>query len=172
MNNEEFISQVKEIMREPTVLVLSGISGSGKSTLAKELDTYVLSSDEMRGILSGDEGDQKCNREAFDLVHQILNSRCGYRQSTIVDTTALIARFRMPFHDKAKEFNLNTAIILFKSDVSTSTERIASRERKVPNHIIAKQFAMMANTWAGIGAEPWDHILVWDTLEGKHQILR
>src|SRR2546429_7914728 len=62
---------------DSALVLLIGASGSGKSTFAsRHFDgPTVISSDQLRGALAGDEGDQHATDAAFARLHQWLDTR-------------------------------------------------------------------------------------------------
>src|SRR2546423_12502541 len=69
--------------------LLMGASGSGKSTFAKRhfARDDVVSSDQLRGLLSGDEGDQQATEAAFGRLHQWLDARLAAGMLAGADAT-------------------------------------------------------------------------------------
>jgi predicted kinase len=74
----------------PAALVLLiGASGSGKSSFAsRHFDPdAVISSDRLRGVLAGDEGDQRATDAAFDRLREWLDTRLAAGALAVVDAT-------------------------------------------------------------------------------------
>ena len=77
------------------MILLIGIPGSGKSTWAKAQGCTVLSSDETRFVLSGDETNQNIHGKVFGAMRHLLRTRLGIGSSpTILDATNLRRRDR------------------------------------------------------------------------------
>ncbi len=71
------------------LVVLVGITGAGKTTFARRRfsSTQILSSDRFRAMLTDSENDMVSSREAFRLLHDVLNYRLLRRLLTLVDAT-------------------------------------------------------------------------------------
>src|SRR5512134_888149 len=71
------------------LVLLVGIAASGKSTFARRQfgPTEVLSSDEMRALVTDDPSAQGATDDAFDLLHRILAMRLRRGRLTVVDAT-------------------------------------------------------------------------------------
>ena len=71
------------------LVLLVGIAASGKSTFARRhfSSTEVLSSDEMRALITDDPSAQGATDDAFDLLHRILAMRLRRGRLTVVDAT-------------------------------------------------------------------------------------
>ncbi|MDQ2674197.1 MAG: AAA family ATPase, partial [Chloroflexota bacterium] len=76
------------IPRDALVLLI-GVAASGKSTFAARhfLPTEVLSSDEMRAMITDDPHAQGATDDAFDLLHRLLAMRLRRGRRTVVDAT-------------------------------------------------------------------------------------
>lgn len=122
-------------------VVMVGCSGSGKSTLAAHIcpeNGMVVSTDEMRRLVSGDASNQKCSRYAFRLAHLMWEARLRFRQTTIFDATSVTPRSRLELIKLQNEWNKVIAIVVDESlDVCKS--RNISRDRVVPEHVIDSQ---------------------------------
>src|SRR2546422_11328900 len=74
----------------PAALVLLiGVPGSGKSSFAAEHFDHdmVGSSDQWRGVLAGDEANQRATEVAFARLHQWLDTRLSTGAVAVVDAT-------------------------------------------------------------------------------------
>lgn len=71
------------------LVVLVGVAGSGKSTFAARHfpPTQVLSSDQLRALITDDPAAQAATDDAFDLLHRILAMRLRRGRLTVVDAT-------------------------------------------------------------------------------------
>jgi protein phosphatase len=71
---------------EATLVILVGPSSACKSTLARRhfLPTEVVSSDRCRALVSDDETDQAATRDAFELVHAIVDKRLKRGRLTVL----------------------------------------------------------------------------------------
>jgi protein phosphatase len=74
---------------EPSLVVLIGAAGAGKSTFAQRWfePDEILSSDEVRRLVSGDPADQSVSSTAFAILHRRLVTRLASGRLTVVDAT-------------------------------------------------------------------------------------
>lgn len=81
------------VLPEPCLVVLVGAAGAGKSTFAARhfRSDEILSSDALRGRISGDEADQSATTAAFAVLHRSLGSRLAAGRTTVVDATNVTA---------------------------------------------------------------------------------
>jgi predicted kinase len=118
------------------VILMIGCSGSGKSTLAKLLSdalrANIISSDEIRGVLSPN-GDDRCNlhhEEVWRRVYQEVGTAVSTGQRIIVDATHAkqIDRIRMINH--ARHFDMRMPVLGIWMDISRKVclERDAKRQ--------------------------------------------
>lgn len=81
-----------------TVLTLMvGPSGAGKSTYvySKFPTSQVLSSDNLRGEMTGDFADLSMDRQVFAYIHDIVRTRAAYGLHTVIDATHLHRKDRL-----------------------------------------------------------------------------
>lgn len=129
-----------------TVYLLVGIPGSGKSTWAQQfsgLDTCdIISTDAIRGELTGDPGDQRCSREAFDIAYARLRTALYYGHDVCFDATNVTRQARQRVMRIAHQADPSVVLIAvtFPISVSEAIQRQALRDRQVPADVIA-QFA-------------------------------
>lgn len=136
------IKEMKEKISQGNMgVVMVGVSGSGKSTLARALcpeNGRVISTDEMREMITGDASNQKCSKYAFEIAHTLWEARLRFSQATIFDATSTTPRARRQLTERANEWNTVIAIVL-DEEIWTCKVRNASRERQVPEDVIDKQ---------------------------------
>lgn len=79
-----------------TLTIMVGPSGSGKTTWIQENmpDTYRVSSDDMRGYLTGDPADQSRNSEVFSACHSITRDLLSHGVDVVFDATNIRNRDR------------------------------------------------------------------------------
>jgi predicted ATPase len=65
------------VIPDPSLVLLVGAAGAGKSTLAARLfpADEIVSSDALRALISGDEGDQRVSGAAFRILHRTVRRR-------------------------------------------------------------------------------------------------
>jgi predicted kinase len=118
------------------VILMIGCSGSGKSTLAQSLSlalrANIISSDEIRGILSPD-GDDRCNlyeQEVWQRVYHEVGLAVSMGQRIIVDATHAKQpdRIRMINHVRHFDFQMPVLGIWMDIPLHFCMERDANRD--------------------------------------------
>jgi predicted kinase len=129
------------------VVVLVGPAGAGKSTLARRLFVAdeVLSSDALRGALSGDEGDQSASRVAFSILHREIERRLAVGRLVVVDATNLQRVARSAILRRAAAARVPTIAIVLAVPPKVVHGRNARRaERVVPPQIVDRHLDELA----------------------------
>ncbi|HTE84329.1 MAG TPA: AAA family ATPase [Dehalococcoidia bacterium] len=144
------------------LVVLCGPSGSGKSTFAAKqfAPEQIISSDRLRGLVSGDEADQTASGAAFTLLRRTVRDRIQRGQLTVVDTTAARARDRRALVNLARPYAVPVVAIVFSASLETCLYRNRSRRRQVPAGVIARQHALMHQSMARIAMEGFQAVYV------------
>lgn len=163
-SKEEFLNNVKEEMF-PAIFILMGPSGCGKTTLSNKImeafseeDIRHVSSDDMRGVLTGDKTNQEVTGAAHSICNKICQIRCEYGQSTIKDATNLTPSFRKSFLESVEDHPVSIIGIVFDVDKQTCIDRQQERDRKVPRYAIEKQYSRYEQLENDIHDEPFDEI--------------
>ena len=146
-------------------IMLVGVSGSGKSTLARSLaespDITLLSSDELRGELLGDESDQSDPAIIFAEMKKRAVAALHRGLSVVYDATNLSSRrrrttiteIRHALKDKAKSIKFKCIVVV--APERECIERQFKRDRKVPAAVIHRQICSFEVPYYGEG---WDVI--------------
>ncbi|HLX34041.1 MAG TPA: AAA family ATPase [Candidatus Limnocylindrales bacterium] len=134
---------------DPCLVVLVGAAGAGKSTLAGRHfgPEEILSSDAYRGILTGDEADQRLNRVAFSILHRELERRLAAGRMTVVDATSVTSGARRQFLRRASRHRVPAVAIVLDLDPAIVLARNASRaDRVVPTFAVRRQLGDVARS--------------------------
>ncbi len=127
-----------------TVVVLVGIPGSGKSTWAAKQGVPVLSSDEMRRILTGDVTNQQINRLVFRMMRRCLEAMLEARvERVVVDSTALTRRERRTWIRWAELHGCQVEAVFFDTPAELCRARNIKRDRVVPKEAMARLLSRM-----------------------------
>jgi predicted kinase len=121
-----------------------GIPGCGKSFLAEQMvvakiiDKYsVISSDQIRVLLTGDINCQSINSKIFGLAHSILETRLSFGQDCYLDATNLIAKDLKKAIQQASSLD-DVLLIISDTPDDVALARNARRERTVPAEAMEK----------------------------------
>ena len=118
---------------DSALVLLIGASGSGKSTFAaRHFDAEtVISSDQLRGALAGDEGDQHATDAAFARLHQWLDARLAAGALSVVDATNVEWMRRTELVRRARQQGRSAIAITFDLPLDLCLARNAARSRSV-----------------------------------------
>jgi len=141
------------------LILMAGIPGSGKSKWAKEIAkkerASIVSTDEIRQSLFGDEGKQKKTSQVFYEVYSSIENELAKGNHVILDATNLDREKRMNVLSKFK--NVQKDCYYLDVPYSICLERNQSRKRKVPGFILEK---MRKNFHFPILNEGFDHVYI------------
>ena len=120
---------------------LVGLPGSGKSTFAKELnqqvpDSVIVSTDEIRLRLFGDETIQGDWNRVEDLVIERVKLALAYEQPIIYDATNVQFAWRSSFLDKVSDSNTEWIAWWLQTPVEICKQWNKKRSRQVPDFVI------------------------------------
>jgi len=136
-----------------TLIIITGIPGSGKSTVAKQLrdgeiegfeylnsnNTEILSSDECRRQLLGDEKDQSDNKRVFDFLKMKMVGFIKTGYNVIIDATNINMKERKGYLDLVKRYDLRKVAYVVNEPFDICVERAAKRaERPLPKEVLFK----------------------------------
>jgi protein phosphatase len=142
---------VEILVPEAALVVLLGPAGAGKSTFARRWFTpdEILSSDELRALISGDPADQSVSPTAFAILHRQLARRLTAGLTTVIDATNVRHGARRSLLTRARRVARPAVAIVLDLPRGTVHERNAARlERVVERAIVDAQLAALARTLA------------------------
>ncbi len=125
------------------LVLLIGAAGSGKSTFARRHfpDGAVLSSDRFRGLLAGDEAEQRVTDAAFELLHRAVGHRLEAGCLTVVDATNVDRLSRATPLGLARRARRPVVAIVFALPAEVCLARNATRRRPVRPTVVRRQMA-------------------------------
>jgi protein phosphatase len=123
------------------LVLLIGASGSGKSTFAARhfAPDAVVSSDQLRGLLSGNEGDQQATEAAFGRLHEWLDARLAAGMFAVVDATNTDWIRRAALIGQAARHARPVVAVVFDLPLDLCLQRNAARTRTVSAAVIRRQ---------------------------------
>jgi len=123
------------------LIVLCGLPGSGKSTWAAAQGKPVVSSDEIRRLLTGDATDQSVNRLVFHTMRRLLEAMLAAGAGeVIVDSTALTRHERRSWLRWAELHGCAAEVVYFDVPRPVCEARNAARDRVVPAAAMERLF--------------------------------
>ena len=131
-------------IEDPSLVVLIGAAGAGKSTFAARhfADEEILSSDQYRRLVSGDEANQAATRAAFTRLHRDLETRLANGLLTVVDATSVQSRSRRSLVARATAAGVPTIAIVLDLPAESVYARNAARPaRTVDFAVVSRQLA-------------------------------
>lgn len=126
------------------LIMMIGLSGSGKSTKAKELQTHcpesvIISSDELRKELLGNEEDQSQNPRIFEEFRKRVWKHLKDNRTVIADATHLTQKSRASLLGIAKKLNVPAEAYLVVKPVTECILDDLTRSRVVGRKTIVSQ---------------------------------
>lgn len=123
------------------LVLLCGIPGSGKSTFAKIYEPLkhhvVLSSDDIRKELWGDESEQSGNHEVFKLLYKRMYYAICNGITVVFDATNISVKLRKKAIKSCPKDTERWAVY-FVPNVEKAKENNSKRERVVPEYVIER----------------------------------
>lgn len=141
--------------------LLIGIAASGKSTFARRhfAPTEVLSSDQMRALITDDPHAQAATADAFDLLHRVLAMRLRRGRLTVVDATNVEAWARAELVAIAHRHRRPAIAIVLDLPLETALERNAARPTpRPPDRAVRRQHRWLHESLASLPAEGFEAI--------------
>jgi putative nucleotidyltransferase with HDIG domain len=125
--------------------MMIGIPGSGKSTLAKRIaekddNTIILSSDEIRQELYGDESIQDNPAKVFALMHSRTIEALNKGKSVIYDATNISVKSRKGIMQIIESFKIEKEAIIVARPFEDCIKMNNNRKRQVPEYVIQKMY--------------------------------
>jgi protein phosphatase len=123
------------------LVLLIGASGSGKSTFAaRHFDSdAVVSSDRLRAVVAGDEGDQQATDAAFDRLRAWVDARLAAGSLAVVDATNVEWMRRTELISRARRHGSPSIAIVLDLPLDLCLARNRARQRTVGAAVIRRQ---------------------------------
>lgn len=146
-------------MSKPKFMMMVGLPGSGKSTLARNLaeamNAIILSSDQIRKELLGDENSQENNEKVFAILHREIKNNLKAGNNVIMDSTNISSKRRRAFLRELKNISCCKECMIVATPFTMCLDFNKARDRVVPYEVIKRMY-MNWNT--PYSFEGWDII--------------
>jgi len=150
----------KAVAKPLRLVCLMGPSGAGKSTLAAACKpaTAIISSDQMRAMISDDPADQSVSGLAFGLAYRLVSLRLAHGRSCLFDATLLRASTRRSLLRRAHRFAARAELWIFAVEEALLLQRRTARSRIVPLEVVRRQYQDFRMALTQVHGEGWDLI--------------
>lgn len=143
------------------LFVMIGLPGSGKSVEARKIaeaeDAEVVSSDEIRLEINGNETDQDNTGKVFEVARKRLKAALISGQNVIMDSTNISYKRRMALLSEMRKYASEMVAVLMATPFEMCIERQNLRERKVETDVITRMYHNFYVPWY---CEGWDKIRI------------
>lgn len=124
--------------------VMCGLPASGKSTYAIQLaakeNAIVVSTDNIRGILNGDESIQDNAEKVFKLAHNMIFDYLNKGTNVVFDATNISYKRRIDLIKRYRKYADKIICVFMAVPYEVCLERNQKRERKVPEEVIERMY--------------------------------
>lgn len=137
--------------------MLRGIPASGKSTFIKDnnLEDYTISTDQVRKMFMAPsiewdfknnqmikEIDQEHNRQVFNVIDDMLQTRFAMESTTIFDATNINMRTLNKYYKMARKYNYRVYVVDFMKEITfeEAKKRNANRNEMVPEKVLDRMY--------------------------------
>jgi len=155
------------------LVLLIGAPGSGKSSFAAQhFDPEMVgSSDRWRGVLAGDEADQRATEVAFVRLHQWLDARLSRGAIAVVDATNTEWMRRASLIRRAREAGRPVVAIVLDLPLDVCLSRNAARGRRVRAAVIRRQHAELRRDLDRLDLEDFNAVHVLRSQDEIEQVI-
>lgn len=162
------VNGVRIFIPDGALVVLAGPAGCGKSTFAARhfRPTEIVSSDWCRAAVSDSQDNQAATRDAFEVLHLIVDKRLRRRRRTVVDATNVAPASRRPLLRLARTHRAPAVAIVFDLPVRDCVGRnVARPDRGITADVIRRHSARLRNSLLSLRREGFDRVFVLHTAE-------
>lgn len=143
------------------LFLMIGIPASGKTSLAEDIakseDAIIVSSDNIRKELYGDENIQGDNNKVFRILEDRIIKGLKANKNMIYDATNISYKKRMAFLQRIKKLEVEKIAVMVATAYEDCIVRNSQRERKVPEEVIKR---MYQSFYVPQYFEGWDDIQI------------
>lgn len=140
-----------------SLMILVGVPGSGKSTLAEKIASgdkkMIVSSDDIRNEINGDELNQSNATQVFDIFYERIEERLKKGEKVIADSTGIDDFSRKILYDLAKKYNRPIRIVRMNIFLEDCLRQNAGRNKRVPEEVLIRRFDKLKREYSKIDRE-------------------
>ena len=141
--------------------VMIGAPGSGKSTFATKLaeteNAFVVSGDEVRAELYGEEAGQGDWVEIHDRIEELVSEACG--MPVILDGTHYLSSYRREAIALLRSYGYDEVeAVVLNTPLEECIFRNANRHRGVPRHVLLGMHHKLQTSLEFIDSEGFSHV--------------
>lgn len=126
------------------LFMMIGLPASGKSSLAEQIakseDAEIVSSDNIRKELYGDENIQGDNNKVFRILQERIINGLKNNRNMIYDATNISYKTRMAFLQRLNKLEVEKIAVMVATPYEDCLIRNSQRERKVPEEVIKNMY--------------------------------
>lgn len=126
------------------MFMMIGLPASGKSALAEKFskseDAEIVSSDNIRKEIYGDENIQGDNNKVFRILQERIINGLKNNKSMIYDATNISYKTRMAFLQRLNKLDVEKIAVMVATPYEECLIRNEQRERKVPEEVIKRMY--------------------------------
>ncbi|QJW91347.1 AAA family ATPase [Spirosoma taeanense] len=151
---------------ERALVLLIGVSSSGKSTFARQhfQPTEVVSSDHYRAVVADDDNDQSATKDAFELVHLVVEKRLRRGLLTVIDATNLQAIDRRDYLNMARQYGTEAVALVFNLPTRVLMDRHYARpDRFFSESVLERQIHRLQTTMHDLPFEGFQAIYTFNS---------
>lgn len=148
-------------MSNPTLYVMIGPAGSGKSMFAVSgaMNAYIISTDEIRHRLFGDETSQENPVKVFRQAYKEVRACLKREWDVIFDATNTTHQSRKELLKRVADIPHRNVAVYMNTALEECKRRNAQRIRQVPDEVIDRQYMQMIRDAASIPVR-FDEIVI------------
>lgn len=153
---------------EFSLAVLIGPSSSGKTHFAQKHFklSEIVSSDYCRYLISDDENNQAVSKEAFELMHYLIDKRLSLRKFTVVDATNVLENSRYELLELARKHHCLVSAFVFNLSEEICNYRNKMRtDRQVDEKIIHYQYNQMQYSLMNLKKEGFNYVYIMNSID-------
>ena len=112
-----------------------------------------MSSDAIRALVGEGEADQAASKDAFAICDDVVKRRLARHLTTVIDTLGLDPKRRTAYRAMAAAAGVPCIAVAIATEPSTVRTQNRSRDKRVPDRVVADQLAGWSKVWDALDDE-------------------